>query len=148
MKLKKLMFNRILIIGLLFAVQLTWFGVFLVHLTTESWWIHMLMRALSVIALLVIINRNENPAYKLAWTVPILTFPLLGGMMYVFFGGKKPARGMRKKLDASAKETASLLLQNPNVFEEIKTYDQQIAGQVNYIKECGNFPVYGQTQTK
>lgn len=108
----------------------------------------MLMRALSVIALLVIINRNENPAYKLAWTVPILTFPLLGGMMYVFFGGKKPARGMRKKLDASAKETASLLLQNPNVFEEIKTYDQQIAGQVNYIKECGNFPVYGQTQTK
>lgn len=148
MKLKKLLFNRIVIVGFLFAIQLGWFCVFLLNLTTESWWINILMQALSVIALLVIINKSENPAYKLAWAVPILVFPLLGGMMYWFFGGKKPARGMQKKLDASAKKTLPLLIQNKEVFDKIKEQNQYVAGQVAYILNNAKYPVYHQTKTK
>ena len=32
----------------------------------------------------MIVNRKGNPAYKLAWMLPILLFPVFGVLFYVF----------------------------------------------------------------
>lgn len=148
MKLKKIIFNRITILCLLILIQLTWFVLFLLNLTNESWWINILMQALSILALLAIINRNDNPAYKLAWTIPILLFPLFGGLAYLFFGGKKPSRPLRKRIDESAKNIMPLVTQEKEVLSEIKALDRQVAGQVEYILNSAKFPIYHNTQTK
>jgi len=44
------------------------------------------LRLLSFGAVISLIWKQNNPAVKLAWVVPILTFPLLGGVMYLAFG--------------------------------------------------------------
>ena len=41
---------------------------------------------LSVLAAMHIINRNNNPAYKMAWLIPILLLPIFGGLLYLMFG--------------------------------------------------------------
>ena len=45
------------------------------------------------------VSSIDNPAYKLAWVIPILCFPLFGGLLYVFCGNKKPTRKLRRKIE-------------------------------------------------
>ena len=44
---------------------------------------------LSMGATLFIISKNTNPAYKIAWLVPILMFPVFGGRV-LFVAGRQP----------------------------------------------------------
>lgn len=47
---------------------------------------------------LKIINDKSNPAYKIAWLIPILLLPVFGGLIYILFGSDRTGRYMRKKL--------------------------------------------------
>ena len=146
-KLLKLLCSRMVIVGLLIAVQVVWFLVFLFRLTRYSVGINIFFTGLSVIALLFIINRRDNPAYKLAWAVPVLVFPLLGGLLYLMFGTKRPLKGLRNRLDTAKKRLHPDLKQSPGVLEEIQKQDARIAGQVRYLSGIG-FPVHKNTQAE
>ena len=39
---------------------------------------------LSVIVVIYILNKNQNPSYKIAWIIPILSLPVLGVLLYLF----------------------------------------------------------------
>ncbi len=147
-KLKKLVFNRIIIASVLILVQMVWFSVLVLKLSNHLWWINILLQIISFIALLVVINKNYNPAYKLAWAVPIIAFPVLGGLLYILIGGKKPARRMRRKIDESWENVSRCLCQQEEVLNSIEDLDKIVRGQVGYIKNCSNFPVYSHTETK
>ena len=71
------------------------------HLSNYSIFIRIFFTILSIMVALWIINKKDNPAYKLAWIVPILLMPLLGGLMYLAIGNKNPTRRMRRRLEHS-----------------------------------------------
>jgi len=120
----------------------------LVKLTALSWLITFSLQVISIVAILVIINRRDNPAYKLAWVIPILAFPILGGLLYLVIGGKKPARKMRRALNQSWDRMSGFLDQDRTVFDEIAAIDKTAYGQTHYLWNCTTFPVYRNTQTK
>lgn len=101
-----------------------------------------------MLVVLYIINKNDNPGYKLAWIVPILAFPLLGGILYLAMGDKKPARKMRKKLAMVGEITTPLLYQNPSVMQEIEKNNPVVAGQMKYLQQAVGYPVYANTLTE
>jgi cardiolipin synthase A/B len=147
-KLKKLVFNRIIIVSIIILVQMVWFSVLVLKLSNHLWWINILLQIISFIALLVVISKNYNPAYKLAWAVPIIAFPILGGLLYMLIGGKKPARRLRRKIDESWKKVSQCLCQKEDVLKSIEGLDKIVRGQVGYIKNYSNYPVYSNTATK
>jgi len=44
-----------------------------------------------MIAVFLILNGKSNPSYKIAWIIPILLFPIFGGLFYIFFGERSLA---------------------------------------------------------
>ncbi|WP_029504531.1 cardiolipin synthase [Lachnoclostridium phytofermentans] len=147
-KIKKLLLSRIFIVGVLILIQTVWFITFMLNLTSESWWIQIVLQVLSFIALILVINRNDNPAYKLAWSIPILAFPILGGLLYGMLGGKKPARRMRTQIDASWKRLSKEIMQEKEVLNTIEGIDKKVRGQVGYIVNNSGYPVYSNTLVK
>lgn len=147
-KIKKILLSRIFIVGVLIIIQIIWFVNFMLNLTSESWWIQILMRGLSFFALIFVINRKDNPAYKLAWSVPILAFPIFGGLLYLMFGGKKPAIRMRTQIDHSWKRLSKEIAQDSTVLNTIESLDKKVRGQVGYIVNNSGYPVYENTQMK
>lgn len=100
-KLKKLLSiltSRLVIIGLLILIQLAWFLILFLRLTQYATWINAGFVALSLLIELYIINKSGNPSYKILWLLFIGTFPVLGGLMYLLFGDKRPSRKMRRQL--------------------------------------------------
>ena len=61
---------------------------------------------LSVLAALAIVGSRMEPAYKIAWLLVILPFPVFGGIFYLLVGGgtipKKIRRQMQSILDKTA----------------------------------------------
>lgn len=147
-KILKLLTSRLVFFGILLLIQLVWFLTFFTRLTTYSTPISALFTIVSLLAVLWIINRGENPAYQMAWIIFILVFPLLGGLFYLFVGNKQPSKKMRRKLEAEQKRTKDALIQEEAVLKEVEQADARIKGQLAYMSETCGFPVYQNTQAQ
>lgn len=148
MKIKKLFFSRLLVVGISFLIQLIWLITFFQRLTSYSIIINFFFTALSIIALLSIINKRYNPAFKLAWAIPILTFPLFGGMLYLLLGTKKPLKRMARRMELSENAIEPFLSRDECVLDEIYSQDKKAYGQMRYLYNKSKSPVYKNTVTK
>lgn len=145
MKLLKTIFSRIFIFGICLVVQFVWYIELFWNLASISAPIMVFCMLLSVLVVLMIVKKDQNPALKIPWIIAILALPLLGGLLYLFLGTKRPARHMRKKLDQAAGRSASLLEQKPEILEELEKKDKGVAGQCRYLNHEG-YPVYKNTE--
>ena len=142
--LKKLQ-SRLVVFGLLLAVELVWLLTLVTRLVSYSAVISAAFTVLSLLVVLWIINRDDNPAYKVAWIILIMALPLLGGLFYLAVGHKQPSRKMRRKMEKERIRTEDELLQDPEVIEEIRSCDRRVEGQVRYTSVTGGYPVYKNT---
>lgn len=122
-KIMKLLTGRLVFFGILLLIQLVYFLIFLTRLTTYSTGISILFTLISLLAVLWIINRGENPAYQMAWVIFILVFPLLGGLFYLLVGNKQPSKKMRRRLEAEQERMKEAVSQDEQVLEEIGELD-------------------------
>ena len=80
----RILFGRTGIILLLLLLQLGILFIVFSRLQQHiiyAYWSFVLLSALTAI---LIINRPGNPAFKLAWMVPITFFPVFGMLLYLF----------------------------------------------------------------
>lgn len=78
--------NRVVITALLVLIQIAFFLVVLLQWGNYYVWFSLVLRFITFWAVIYIIWKPTNPAVKLAWVVPILTFPLFGGVLYLCYG--------------------------------------------------------------
>ena len=94
----RLLFTRTMIYGSAIIIKLLILFAVIMSLQTKHVWFYQVSILISAAVVLYIINDNSNPAYKIAWIVPIMMFPLYGGIFYVLFGKYRPKRKYKKKL--------------------------------------------------
>lgn len=100
---------------------------------------------LSIIIVLVIVNGKSNPAYKLAWVIPILLFPIFGGVFYLFFGSTRfSKRVKRRMMDKMNKQKVKSL--HHSALDKIK--DENAYFQSRYIEDYSFYPPYQNTITE
>ena len=98
--LRKLL-SRMVLVSLGIAIQLAWLFLILFYLSDAYLPIAFFLSLISLLAVIYIIDRPGNPQVKMAWIVPILVFPLFGGIIFFISGGKRPKRKLRRALDES-----------------------------------------------
>lgn len=147
-KLFKVLVSRLFIVGMLLLLQVIWFIIIVEIVGRYSNLVNSFFTLLSIIAVLWLVNKKDNPAYKLAWVIPILSYPLLGGLMYIFMGHKRPSKRLRNRTAKVYNETIRLMVQEPNIIEEIKKIDKSVANQSFYISQTAKFPIYKNTIAK
>jgi cardiolipin synthase len=95
------LFSRVVLVSLGIAIQLAWLFFILFYLSAYYLPIAFGFSLISLAAVIYIINRPGNPQVKLAWIVPILVFPLFGGIIFLISGGKRPKKKLRHALETS-----------------------------------------------
>lgn len=102
---------------------------------------------LSMLLTLAIVNGKSNPAYKIAWIIPILLFPIFGGMFYIVFGSNRTGRYMRKKMapiEAEMSEAVGKISDQSG----IEKMPLDAVNQSRYISHRAYSPPYRNTQTE
>lgn len=103
---------------------------------------------ISMVAVLGIINNHINPAYKLAWIIPILLFPIFGGLFYIFFGGNKLGKRAKRKMKSIEDKTRKALPPQEFILKEMESQNENAANQSRYIQNYAYSPPYDNTETE
>lgn len=142
---RKFMLHRILLIIIALVLQLLVLIGVILSLNDYFTFFYVGSILISVGVVLWILNNNSNPAYKIAWIIPILIFPIFGGLFYIFFGGNYLSKRTRKRMKYIEDKTKEILLSNPEVIEEIKFSSEDAANQARYIQDYSFCPPYKNT---
>ena len=68
---------------------------------------------LSILAVLIIVSRQTDPGYKIAWIIPILLFPAFGWLVYLLCGGNKLSARKRRKMQGMDRTMLEQLEREP-----------------------------------
>ena len=93
---------------------------------------------------LFISTRRSKLAYKVAWVVPILIFPLFGGLMYLFLGGGRRPRGPTKE---EMREIVRRELPR-DIPREAESFGPDVLQMVRYLQNAALCPAYTGTETR
>lgn len=100
---------------------------------------------LSVILVIYIINEDENPAFKLAWMIPICAAPIFGVTAYFFIKANMGTWKLKERLDSLKKETDKYLQPVPEVVERMQKENLPIRDLSYYLQNSNQMPTYSNT---
>lgn len=103
---------------------------------------------LSAFVILYVVNKDENPSFKLAWIIPITVIPVFGTLLYLFLELQWEGKIINKKLRENISDTQPYLKQNPRYMEQLAKTSRSNANLAAYIENSGSYPVYGNTNVK
>ena len=81
----KIVTSRAFPMVIIFLIQLVLIIEMFIILRDKFIWFYVVSFILSVVLMVVLINKDTNPDYKITWIIPILTLPLFGSFLYLFF---------------------------------------------------------------
>lgn len=138
-------FSRVVLFSLGILIQILWLFFVVFKLSEYYLPIAFLLNLISLVAVLWIIDRPGNPLIKMAWIVPILVFPLFGGIIFMISGGKGPKKKLARALSRSAELIDPYVKPSTLLEENAPPQDKYIQGQCRYLSEYG-FPLYENTE--
>ena len=103
---------------------------------------------LSAFVILYVINKDENPSFKLAWIIPITVIPVFGTLLYLFLELQWEGKIINRRLRENISDTQPYLKQNPRYMEQLAKISRSNANLAAYIENSGSYPVYGNTNVK
>jgi len=141
-KILKIMFSQLTIVSFLLILQLLAITASLLRISEYFIYFNIFLQLVSVMTVVIIINRHSNPSYKLAWVVPILMFPLFGGLFYLFITGQMHTKYYFKKLAVLEKSINGRYKQDKEVLREISVKYPHRERTVSYVNNVSGLCAY------
>ena len=146
-KVLRVIFSRLVIMAVLMILQIGLLILLTVKLSTSFIFLYFTFGVLSLVVVFFIASQRSNPAHKLAWVIPILIFPVFGGILYILLRSNGGNKQFRNKIDASLKRALPLLKQRTHIMDELDKQDKSVANQSRYILKASGFPVYDNSKS-
>ncbi|MBE5852756.1 MAG: cardiolipin synthase [Lachnospiraceae bacterium] len=143
--LKRVLFSRLVITLFIVSLQIA-FLLSTFYKMNEYWPVISAATTLLSGALIIyIINRDENPAFKITWLLPICVLPLVGALLYAFVAMDAVPKGVKKLIRRREGESAKYLEQDLAIRQELDEKKLPITSISRYLERFGNYPVYQDT---
>lgn len=98
---------------------------------------------LSLILVLVVVNKQEVPEYKLPWILLVTLLPPFGAIIYLIFGNNHTGYWAKKKFRPIAEESAKYQVQDQEKLAELKKIDPLTASHAKYMNVTGGAVLHG-----
>lgn len=132
--------GRIILIAIAVFAQLALFAGIVLSLSEYSPWGYALNLGFSIVAVLWILIKPMTPEYRLAWVIPILIVPLLGGIFYLLYGARLLTAKDKQKLQIAQEESHKALTAGPAIEPVLDMLPADAARQSQYLRSTGNYP--------
>lgn len=145
-KLLQLLFHRAVIVGALILFQICILVLMILLFWEYFIWFYAVCILISLAAVLWIVNDKSNPAYKIAWIIPILLFPFFGGLFYLMFGRGSLTHREKRKLAKVGNYMEDLPQGHENATKALAALDAAASNQARYIVNAAKCPLYQNTE--
>ena len=138
MNLLKLLTHRAGLTALLLLVQLSLIFAIVLRFQEFFVYFYVINIILSIIIVLRIINARTNPAYKIAWLIPIMLLPIFGTFIYLIFGRlRMPKKLTDKMAEIEGKEAHALACTIPDL--RMTSENPNALFQSHYLSNYSNY---------
>lgn len=137
------LFSQLTFVCIILLIQI---GIF-IFLTSSiySLEIKIVFYIVSAIVVIYIVNGTYSPSYKLSWVIPILLFPVFGGLLYILLKLQRPRKKSIERINKIADESAEALMQNETVEKKLSVQSDHFASSVRYMNTCAGCSVVQNT---
>lgn len=144
----RLIFSRTAVIFLLLAIQ---FGVFVYIVSYMAEYglpAYFIMLAINIIVVIRIINKKGNPAFKLAWIVPILAVPIVGAFFYLFCMMQQSVKKLSIRLATLGLEIRPYMEQNLIAVKSMREIKAANGNLATFLSRQVGYPVHHNTSVR
>ena len=99
-----------------------------------------------MIVIIYIINRKENPAFKMSWILFVTFIPIVGTVFYIFMQIQPGTRYIGKRLFVLGEKTKPYMVQNDKIIEDLRISKPANANLAHYLSKQVGFPVHRNTK--
>ncbi len=144
-----LVFSRIVVTGVLLLLQAFWLFTLFYWLADYAKWFGGVGVAMSIIMCLALIRQDSTvPEFKISWMILFAVMPVQGGILYLLWGNKRPALGLRHRLERAEDAMAPARKDDPDAAAALQRQDPRAALTARYLHDYGPMPVCGGTAAK
>ncbi|WP_281872447.1 cardiolipin synthase [Sellimonas catena] len=145
-KLFSVIYGRTAVILLLILIQIL-VMVFGIYFLTDSWtYLYGVFSIIGTIAVIYIINSEDNPAFKLTWVLCIMALPIFGTFFYIYVKSEIGTRYIGKRLETLRQETEEYMCQDMEIIDAMKESKLANKNLSFYLGKHMGFPIYGNTR--
>ena len=138
-------FLRILLVIIVIILQLLLI-IFLVEtLRNNAVYVYFLIEAASLVAIFLLVSRNKNTAYTVAWLLIICLMPVFGFLLYLLWGGSGTGGKRNDKIRASMAYGEGYLKQDEEIYNKLNGQHPERKRMTAYLKRM-RFPLYQNTE--
>lgn len=123
------------------AMQFLWYLLILKWLSKAAGLLSIVLTVLSFLFVLYINTKREESSYKTLWLIVILTFPVLGAVMYIIFGNNNTAKKLEKNITKARLHMDYELSDGEKCIVELEREDKRLAQSVKRISDATGFPM-------
>lgn len=142
------LFRRRVLITLLLVLQSGFLFYLIAAGSRVSTLLGETLRILSILVILYVISKRDKGAYKSAWILLILTFPLFGGLFYLLFTCQSSKKRIAKEIDRLQTQSRDLYLLPGTGYDQAAAEMGHVFPQVRYLQNFVGFPVYQNTRSE
>lgn len=144
-KLLKAATSRVAIVALLILFQALFLVFMTLYFSQHSAYVYWGLEMISLGVVVWLVNKNENPSYKLAWVILILVLPIVGIVFYFLFGNKRMPVKLGYSIMKYYEKLKPFFGGNQENSEQLRAQDPALGRQADYIINVSGFPVHRNT---
>ena len=147
-KILRFFISRVFWFSLLIVVQIGIFAVILFNISSYSTYLYAAFVLFSLIIVIWLVAKDDNPSYKITWIILIMTLPVVVWFFYLKFGNKTlPHRYWEKIAANEAAHPALFTAEEGDTAALLEEYPRHRV-LTDYIRNISGFPAYGGTQVE
>lgn len=143
----KLLFSRVVLVGLLIAVQIVLIAVWILRFTEHYYILVSVSSVISFLGACHIISTDFNPGYKIAWIVVVFLFQPVGVGMYYIFSANTLSQKVKTTMSRITSITESLKEDRSDVLRQLYAENPDAGRQAAYMDRMSMCPPYQNTET-
>lgn len=146
------LFSRLVVFSLLIFLQFAFLVVLVIKLSTFDAQIFLLLQLVSLCVVVWIVSKDDNPSYKLAWVIAILSLPILGGLFYLLWGNKNMPKLLVRKIENYYKKVVAQMpnktVDEKQELKKLSKLDFPLSRRAEYIENVSGYPVWENTSSE
>lgn len=144
----KFLFSRVVIVSLSILVQFLFLLFVVLQLSSYAVYIYFGLQLVSLAVVLRVVEKQDNPSYKISWIIAILLFPIFGGTFYLVFGRKSISRKIKDRIKPfSYYQNGRQEDLGQKIMDDLAEKDPHLKRQSEYVSRVG-FPVWKNTEAE
>ncbi len=144
----KLLTSRVAFVGLFMVLQICVIVGMLTYFRARFAYFYYIFIILSILVVVHLLNKDGNPAYKIAWIIPIVLLPIFGVPLYFMFAKQKPPKRLRLRMSGIQERSEEALESIGCPAEAYHALPPDAARQSDYLRYGSAMPLCSDTETR